>query len=455
MDIDGMAAELEDVVRTRGMIDSTGQVISSIHRTFPWTASFEAATIDTAVDVPERRTWSTEQRAFFGIDNPYQMADDADHFTWSNISTIIADPYLTSGEMIAGIIHGAREQCYLTCPCHRPSVVYTTRHRLVCMSCGATHVVLRRPVLTKFRQTIVADEWDDLFGATGTRHHEALDLIIVDVQDIENATPFIWSTNQWDEAIRDLVFMARSTPEEREAYRNEWIDPSILVEAGWIQVQEPPAPASQLMSGSFQVDMIDSAGLALASGARAYLESYLHPESLLDAVKDLFQSIELLLKVRLETSNPMGLRDQPNNPTVLDRLADIGVTLSDEEVETVTRIRRLRNKFQHSSANFNQRSVLNLCRHALILIDRFAFDELFAWVGDVIEPAEWHKVLDIEEIHDRAVAVAETRLAEYRRDPKATITACPRCAHDTTLRPSESAGASCVLCGHVPLKRQD
>jgi hypothetical protein len=44
------------------------------------------------------------------------------------------------------------------------------------------------------------------------------------------------------------------------------------------------------------------------------------PDRLLDAVKDFFQAIELLFKVRLEASNPLGLRDQPTNPTVIVRL---------------------------------------------------------------------------------------------------------------------------------------
>ncbi len=56
-------------------------------------------------------------------------------------------------------------------------------------------------------------------------------------------------------------------------------------------------------------------------------------------MKDLFQCIELLLKVRLEASSPLGLRDQPNNPTVLTRLAAIGVPLSPDEASTVAQLR--------------------------------------------------------------------------------------------------------------------
>ena len=196
------------------------------------------------------------------------MADDEGPFTYSSISTEIADPYLTPGELIAGVVHGSRERCYFTCPCHYAHVVYTTRHRLVCMSCGATHLVLREPLLTAFRQTIAPEEWNELFGAEGSRHHEPLDLAIVDVQDIESAAPFVWSTNQWDEAHDEYILCARATPEEfQRVIRGTEVDASIFLEDGWHPVPEPPAPAFQIMDGSVDVDMMDSAGHALAAGA--------------------------------------------------------------------------------------------------------------------------------------------------------------------------------------------
>ena len=122
-----------------------------------------------------------------------------------------------------------------------------------------------------------------------------------------------------------------------------------------------------------------------------------------------------------------------------------------DEADTVARLRRLRNDLQHNSARFNHRQVLGLCRSALIVIDRFAIDELNAWAGDVIPPDEWHQLLGIEEIHARAVTVAQTRLDNYRDDPEASITACPRCTHEAMLRPHPDTGASCLVCGHVPV----
>ena len=452
VDVDGLVAEIEEIVRTRGLVAYDGQVITSLRCVGEWMEWDGLGSADALRDIPRRRHWGPEQSAFFGVEQPYQMADDEDAFINFSVSVEIADPYLTPGELIAGVIHGSRERCPFTRPCHYAHVVYTTRHRLVCMSCGATHLVLREPVLTTFRQTIAPQEWSEFFGAEGSRHHEPLDLAIVDVQDIEAAAPFVWSTNQWDEALREHALCARTTPEEfQRAVRGTELDASIYLEDGWLPVEEPPDPAFQVMDDSLDVGMMDSAGHALAAGASAYLAAYVYPSRLIDAAKDLFQAIELLLKVRLEASNPLGLRGQPNNPTVLTRLAAAGVALSRDEAGTVAQLRKLRNDLQHNSARFNHRQVLGLCRSALIVIDRFTIDELNAWAGDVIHPDEWHKLLSIGEIHARAVTVAQTRLEKYRDDPEASITACPRCNHEAMLRPYPDAGASCLVCGHIPV----
>jgi hypothetical protein len=248
-----------------------------------------------------------------------------------------------------------------------------------------------------------------LFGDEGSRRHEPLDLAIVDVQDIESAAPFSWSTNQWDEALREYALRARTSPEEFErAIRGTKLDASVLLEDGWLPVEEPPDPAFQVMDDSVDVGMMDSAGHALAAGASAYLAAYKHPERLIDAVKDLFQSLELLLKVRLQVTNPLGLRDHPNNPTVLNRLEAAGVTLSSSEADTVTQIRRLRNDLQHNTARFNHRRILSLCRSAIIVIDRFVIDELNEWAGDVIPSGQQHRQVN-----------AGVRLAEHRGDERA------------------------------------
>ena len=55
MDVEGMVAEIEEIVGTRGLVAYDGQVITSLHRVGPWEACFEAVSIDTPLGIPRRR----------------------------------------------------------------------------------------------------------------------------------------------------------------------------------------------------------------------------------------------------------------------------------------------------------------------------------------------------------------------------------------------------------------
>lgn len=459
MDIEGLVAEIEETVRTRGFVTSDGQVLTSLARVEPWNATFEARSIDTPLDVPARRIWGEEQQSFFGVKSPYQMADDPGPFTWSSISVVIADPYLTPGELIAGVVDGVKDGCEFTCPCHHSTVVYTTRHRLVCMMCGATHRVFSEPVLTTFRQTITAEDWRDLFDPDGQRRHESIDLVTVDVQEVE-AAPVIWSTDQWDEALHLFILFARTPREEfLRRVRNTELDPdlgSMLVEDGWTPIADAPSPAFQLRDASLDFDLVSNAEHAFRDGVDDFLAANIEPGRLVGAVPALFRAVELLLKVRLELIDPHALDDQPNNPTVLERLRAGGISLPPTEITTMTELRRLRNRLQHGRAQFNQRVGLSLCRNTVAFIDRFADEELGIWTGDAALPAaQWQQLLSIESLAARALRIATARVAPSRSDPLAHLMECPECENETLVRPRPNAGAICVYCGFVPITPDD
>ena len=212
IDVDAFVADINEKVARRGLVLYDGQILTrSLDPGEPIDAVFESESLDHDYEIPERREWKAEQRAHFGLDDPYQMADEDDTFTWSSIMTCVVGPYLAPGELIAAVLHGELDNSYFTCTCHHSTVVYTTRHRFVCMSCGTTHVVLREPLALTPRQLLTGEEWDDFFGEKGSRHHEEVDLATVDFRDIENAAT-IWTTNQWDEASHQFIFFARSSP---------------------------------------------------------------------------------------------------------------------------------------------------------------------------------------------------------------------------------------------------
>jgi hypothetical protein len=449
-------ADINSKVRARGFVMWDRQVLTTpLDDQDRIDVIFEPESLDSSLETPERGHWGREQSRYFGLDHPYQMADEEDAFTWSHIMTRLIEPYLSPDELIAGVLHGEADDHYFYCPCHSATVVYTTRRRLVCMSCGATHLVFREPLPVPHRSVISADDWREYFDDEGGRRHEEVDLAIVDFCVVE-AAETIWSTNQWEDASHEFVFFARSSPEEiAEAIRGTERDPSIFMEAGFEKVDLAPPPAFQLMEGSLDVDLLQNAAHAFRDGVAAFVAAHVDPHQLVTAVPQLFRAIELLLKARLTTIDAHGLHDQPNNPTVLKRLQVGGVSLSDDDVETIGRLRRLRNDLQHGEATFNHRAGLALCRRGVVWADRFADDDLGLWIGDVIAGSEWHALLEIEEVASRAQRIVNRRIAPFRTDAAASVTECPRCHREAMVRPHPSTGASCGYCGHVPIVRND
>jgi ribosomal protein S27E len=456
IDVDAFVAELDETIRTRGMVLYDRQILTTSLGDAEFIESlFEPDSPGEAFEVPGRCEWDTPHREYFGLEQPYQMADEPGPFTWSHLVISIAGPYLRAGEAIAALLHGHTDRRYVTCPCHNATVVYTTQHRVLCMACGMTHAVLREPLALVPGQLLSAEEWVAYFDHDGTRRDEVVDLATIDFREIEEAD-LIWSTDQWDAAAHELIFFARSSHEEIEkALRGTEADPSILIEAGWTKVDLPPPPAFQLMPDSVDVDLVENAEHAFSVGVAEFLASCVTPERLVSAVPDLFRAIELLLKARLLLSDEHALDDRPNNPTVLARLQRNGVVLSRQDVEAITTLRQLRNDLQHGSAVFNHRQALGLCRSAVVFVDGFVDTELACWVGDVIRDDAWRKLLTIPEIAATAERIATQRIASSHDNTDAEITRCPECGRDTMIRPHPSTGARCAYCDYVPVQRED
>jgi ribosomal protein S27E len=456
IDVPAFVADINDKITARGFVLLDRQVlVTPIDNVEDRDVIFEPESLDEPLELPFRREWDSDQRAYFGLNDPYKMAEENDTFTWSHVTTSVVEPYLRSDELITGLLHGGQDRRYFWCPCHYATVVYTSRHRFVCMSCGATHLVLREPLPIRVARLLTAEEWLEYFDDDGSRRFEEIDFPTIDFRDVENAAT-IWTTSQWDEAVSEFVFFSRSSPEEiAEGIRGTEADSSILLEAGWTPEVLSPPPAFQLMNGSIDLDLAGNAEHAFREGAAAFIAAYARPDQLVTAVPHLFRSIELLLKARLELLGTSALDDEPNNPTVLDRLRSRGVQIDPDEINTITRLRRLRNDLQHGTARFNHRTGLSICRGAVAFVDRFVEDELGFWIGDAVGGSTWQALLNIPEIAVRAERIVDRRLDPYRADAEASIGPCPRCWHQTLLRPHPATGAACVLCGHVPIFRDD
>jgi len=405
--------------------------------------------------VPAKRDWRKPQQDFFGFENPYQMADEAGEYTSSHLATRVFGPYLSPEERIAAVIHGVKDSYYFYCTCHQAEVVYTTRHRLVCMGCGATHIVIRNALELHPKRLLTPEDWIEFFDEDGALRDEEIGLSVVDFQDIESVDT-VWATDQWMEAKERFVFFARSSPEEvRVATRGTEADPSILMEAGFTPVDISPPIAHQLADDSINVSLIENAAHALCDGVASFLSGRTNSDRLVNAIPQLFRALELLLKAKLQEVDPNGLVDQPNNPTVLKRLRACGVALTSEEGDTVGRLRRLRNDLQHGTAKFNYRNALAVSRKTIVLLDRFAHLELGLWIGDVIPQDLWHQLLAINEIVATAEHVVHTRLERARQHAEAVVSMCDRCGRNAMMRPHPKTGASCVFCHYVPVTPVD
>lgn len=431
-------ASLGNYVLHQGLI-KTGQYTKVI---------YERPGADGSFDVPGKREWGIRQREFFGLEDPYQMAEEPEAYTSSHLITRVLEPYLSPSERIAAIVHGQQDDYCFYCPCHSADVVYTTRHRVLCMGCGATHLVLRDPLPLCPKRLLSPEEWNQFFSQDGLYRDQEIDVSVVDFREIEEKHT-IWTTDQWEEAKHTFVFFARSSPEEiEEAIRGTEQDPSVFLEAGWARVDAPPPPAHQVADDSIDVDLVENAGHSIRDGVRSFLAARKNSEKLMNAIPQLFRALELLLKAKLLSLDMRALDDHPNNPTVLKRLAAAGIQLTTAERDTVGMLRRLRNDLQHGAASFNYRTGLAASRRTIILLDRFVHAELGLWIGDIISTGDWQSLLAIPEVQCTAESVVGARVDEMRRRPEASISTCGQCGRTAFCRPHPLTGGSCLFCGH-------
>lgn len=397
-------------------------------------------------ELTPRREWTSEHAAYFGYENPFQVGDGAETYGIASVMVDIPEPFLGAEEEILAIVHAERDGRYYYCSCHEAQVVYTSERRVVCMFCGALHCVLRDPIPILDAMELTSAQWFALFSEDSAFLDEEVRIRTVDFQDIEQADR-LWETDRYVEAARDVTFFARATPEEFERYRGSVITPGVLVEAGFEHEPTPPPPVAQV-GHAIELDLLENAATSLRSGASAFVRSRADIGEIKQAVLALFHALELILKARLSDLTPSALGTQPNNPQVITQLQVGGVALTDDEVEIITSLRRLRNAVQHGEAEIEYRSTRRLLRSTIDFLDRFTVDELGLWIGDVIDSSDWWTLLRIPTVRARAHKHARGVLADL--DPtKRHLSTCPRCGEDTLVATSMH-GSYCSYCRHRP-----
>ena len=400
------------------------------------------------------RPWSPARRQYFdalwGIRNPFQYAEDPLAYDQFCMAVLVPGGYLVQGERILAIAHAERDGRHLYCPstCHHAEIVYTSRHRLVCMRCGRLHCVLAQPLPRHFPVRLTAEQWWDMFDSSGELADDSPPLDLVDYREIAAVQP-IWQTDAWLQATQDLDLYANGSPEEIGRYERDLVGAEAFLEAGWVQSRQVPPPAAQANEAGFGVTLTENAARAVDLGASAYSRSQTDPSELREAVLNLSQAVELVLKIRLKEADPRALRDNPNNPTVVGRLQRANVKLDRHELDAIAELRHIRNQLQHAEATFSYRRTRTLLRTVITFLDRFTINEVNSWIGDAINPEVWPQLLALPAIQHNAELLAAARVAQVRANSDYAVTDCPQCGRQTLVR-ARAGGAECLYCRHRP-----
>jgi hypothetical protein len=214
----------------------------------------------------------------------------------------------------------------------------------------------------------------------------------------------------WEAASAEIEFFARGDPAEIARYRASRGTIEDLMDAGFMPMPEPAPPAAQLEDAHYGVDIAQNAAAALNAGAAAYAISRTEPEALRPAVLNLFQAVELLLKICLDDRDPACGAIRMDNPSVLKALAGMGVSFDNNGMATIIALRRLRNKLQHDGARYGYRDTRALLSRALVLLDDFTGSQLGWWIGDIAEQPAWDAMLALQPMRERAQIEAQKRI---------------------------------------------
>lgn len=407
----------------------------------------------TPYDHPPRR-WHEAQRAYFsalwGFHDPYQYTEESSPYNRFCLGVAVPGNYLVEGEKILALVDAEQDERHIYCPfpCYGNEVVYTSRHRLICMKCGHLHCALPRNLKRHFSTGFSEDDWYDLFDATGELIDDSVPLEIVDYREVTAEEP-VWMTDAWLKATEDIEFYATATPEEIKRYEAGLVGPEAFLEAGYSEVRTVPPVTEQLREDGFSMDVMENAGAALKLGALAYEQSHKNPAALREAVLNLFQAVELILKTRLERIYPGTLNRAYNNSTVINKLQSANVQLRTHDIEKISELRSIRNRLQHSEMKLSYRNTRALLRKVLGFLDEFCLKELNCWMGDVVPPKAWGEVLRLEAIRRNAENVSATRIAELKEQAECIVQDCPNCNRHTLVR-SRRGGSECMYCRHRP-----
>lgn len=401
-----------------------------------------------------KREWGDAQRGYFtelwGLRDPYQYAEEPVPYGRYCFGTFLPRPFLNSTERVLAVIEARRDDMNYYCQCHSGAVVYTTSHRLICMDCGKLHCVLAAPLQYAFGTGFTEEHWCKLFDESGVLVDANAHIPTVEYQDVYAAEK-IWETDIWENISSHIEFISRGDPDEIAHWASGEASIEVLVEAGFTQAQSPPPLlAAQLSRDLFGVDLAENAARSFNAAAEAYGQSRTDGDALREGVLNLFHALELMLKVRLQQQPGQVLATRLNSRAVLRALMEAGVNFTADELDTIAKLRRLRNKLQHDGARYGYREARDLLAKTFMFMDAFIQKEFGGWIGEIAEQPGWDALLTIPVIRQNA----EEEVAKQVRqalEAQCSVETCPDCKRQHVVREGHRAGF-CLYCRRVPVR---
>jgi hypothetical protein len=398
------------------------------------------------------RTWGDAQRDYFskllGVSNPFQYASEASAYGTFCVSLRVPQAFLQPGERAVALVDATKDRRHYCCVCHYSEVVYTSAHRLVCMRCGQMHCVLAEPLSGVPSEGVTNEEWEASFDDEGELIDGTLNIPFVEYQDIFAARK-LWETDAWEETSAEIEFLSRGDPEEVRRYLASQPTEEDLIAAGWCPMPEPPTLARQLRPDSFGPNAGENAGMAVDTGLVAYARSRTDGNQLKPAVLNLFQAIELVLKIKLDEVDPEASAFDLDNPTVLKQLGKHGVPIDTSAQEMIGALRRLRNQLQHEGASYGYRDTRQLLAQAIAFVDAFSLDHLEWWIGTPVCKAGWDAALLLPSVKANALRYVGRLLKSVPENEHYAIERCHTCKQDAVVREFGHL-ASCLYCKALP-----
>jgi hypothetical protein len=405
-----------------------------------------------------KREWGGAQRSYFtklwGLRDPYQYAEQPLQYNRFCFGAYLPRPFLNSTERALAVIEARRDDILYYCQCHSGAVVYTTAHRLICMNCGKLHCVLQEPLRHAFGTGFTEEQWRKLFDDDGVLVDADASIPTVEYQDVY-AAKTVWETDIWENMSSHIEFLARGNPDEIARWRAGEARIDDFVEAGWTQARSPPPLLSaQLSADLFGVDLTENAIRSFNSAAEAFGLSRTHGDALRQGVLDLFHALELMLKVRLQQQTGQAFVTRLNNLTVIRMLTTAGVNFTANDLDTIAKLRRLRNRLQHDGARYGYREVRELLAEAFIFIDSFFKKEFGEWIGEIAEQPGWGALLTIPSVRQNAEEEVANQVRHAIAEARCSVEICPDCERLHVVRDGHQAGF-CLYCRRVPVRRGD